>query len=215
MFFAPHASPNAIKPSSGVISIVQKRGSVLPKGRYTVTLRDEEGKRYQVSIYAPDEKWIPYEFPGGGSGSHHEGNYRVALRLRGARQYIVERIPLFGEESPETKGRLFGDELYIVRGKRQHEPDLMCITQYYTQMTRLVRVFMIQQGALRSVFWASGISGYDGDAIKRLGHDKYKTETFSNGIENYGWTAHIWHLDWTSRNLKLIKEYRIRLRFDE
>jgi hypothetical protein len=189
----------------------------MPKGRYTVFVRDIRGATYEVRIFSPHEK-VQIEHSAGseflGNGrKHYTGTYQVALRRKGSARHLVEPIPLFGDEDSVSAEGVFtpwNQRVFVLKGKPGKRTDLLEVMQYETSNTNTMRVFFVREGVLVPITWSGfykkvipGLSVTGGSALEWLGGGRYQTSYFTH---EDGVHICVWSFDLKARRMVLLRD---------
>lgn len=191
----------------------------MPKGRYRVSLKDANGVRYRLSIFARQEKEERCVALGGGGwgegGRRFSGAYQVAVQRRGDTDHTIEGLALFGgENEPRSDGKFLPGEtmIYVVPGQSSPLPDVLVVCQYAGSNNVVVRLFSIDKGMLvpivmqsfdgRSVIDCRMSRGYE---MERQGKT-YLTWYYDISDERGAYQHQRWLFQPENRAFKLIKQ---------
>lgn len=209
----------SVAPGPPSCSTIYQNAAPMPAGRYTAFLRDAAGTAYEARIFSPHEKVnaddrVGMEFRGKGE-KYYSGSYQVALRRQGARQHLIERIPLFGSDASLDSNGVFTpwhQRVFVIKGYTGRSPDLLLITQYETSNTDYMRAFCIEQGRLASIAWRSrghtaiGQSVTNDVDVKRLHGNLYQTTYFTFEDAAYGRHTVTWRFEPAARTMFLLRD---------
>lgn len=196
---------------------VFERSGPMPKGRYTVFVRDAQGRSFEVRIFDPNEKveidrHLGSEFKGNGE-KYYTGTYQVALRRQGATKYLVQRLPLFGFDTDPRAEAVFtpwNRRVFVLNGTSGRWPELLLVTQYATSNHNHVRAFFVQKGILAPILWR--VSGKQKEIgqyvsrsfpVKRVRANLYQTFYWS---PEDGYHLLTWRFEPKARQMVLLRD---------
>ena len=157
--------------------------------RFQTVMRDAAGRSYALSMWAPNEKAMivgPNDvYAGQNEGDvSTSGNYQVALRAKGQKKPIVQKIKLYGDGN--LSFNLNRNMIYVLKGQAKNQPDVLVVEQYGTSNGSLGVLYFVSQGSLQRLryfedgkYWSDLYTFWSGN-IQNDGAFRFRSQAYDN-----------------------------------